>query len=672
MFDYLVQRGIFILKFLFQVMKNSIFTLYVSLLTFYSYGQCTLSGLEAFYCSSDTVSVLTASCNGTPTIFGPGINSNGDFDPSNAGTGQVEVYVLDGAPSYTIDQTGTYDSIGVTGSASSVSLGDDATISNLSIGFTFNFFANQYTTFGISSNGFIFFGSNTANGCCSGQNLPSGTTPNNLIAFAWEDLNPSSGGVIKYYTVGTTPNRKLVVFFDGVHHYGSTAYNVTSQVHLFEGCGRIEIHTTSMPSDGGSHTMGIENSSGNVAYTPTGRNASSWTISNDYVAFIPECGDTFNTFVSNGPDLNFTMDSLDCSGDTDGALTVNATGAAPFTYFWSTTDTSATISNIGIGTYTVTATDSAGCFNSISTDLFSPPALAGSFDIDEVLCESSADGSLTLNPSGGTPPYTYMWSSGGTGLTESNLPAGPYIVTMTDAGNCDIALNVDLDFENEDPSINLGEDKDLCPGQSTVIAAPPGYTSYAWNEGSTTNSIVISGAGIYSVTASDGSGCEGSDTMEVFLNIPDQVDLGSVQSGLGPIPLDAGPQYVSYLWNTGASVQVLNVVFSGDYSVAVQDTNGCVTKDTVKVKIWPAGVNEPGESGIEVYPNPTLDFVNINFNGLGSEGTVTVFDMSGKVAILQTISQSNSAIDLSTLESGNYILGIETNEVNEKRLINKQ
>ena len=446
-------------------MKTYISTLVFSLFAAYSFGQCTLSGLEAFYCSSDTISVLTASCNGTPTIFGAGINSNGDFDPSNAGSGQVEVYVLDGAPSYTINQTGAFDTVGVPGSASTVSLGDDAVATSLSLGFTFNFFANQYTTFGISSNGFVFFGSNSDDGCCSGDFIPSTGTPNNLIAFAWEDLDPDNGnaGTISYWTQGTSPNRICIVDFDAVPHYPGTSNYVTSQIKLFEGCGRIEIHTTNMPSDGGNHTMGIENSNGTSGYAVTGRNATSWSVTTDFVAFVPECGDTFTTVVSDGPDLSFTMDSLDCFGDMDGAITVNANGATPITYLWSTSDTSATISNIGVGTYTVTATDSAGCFNSISTDLFSPPSLAGSFDIDETLCESSSDGSITLNPSGGTPPYSYAWSSGGAGLTESNLTPGPYIVTITDAGNCDIALNVDLDFENEDPVINLGADKDLCP-----------------------------------------------------------------------------------------------------------------------------------------------------------------------------------------------------------------
>ncbi len=656
-------------------MKTSITTLFFSFITAYTIGQCTLSGLEAFYCSSDTISVLTASCNGTPTIFGAGINSNGDFNPANAGSGQVEVYVLDGSPSYTINQTGAFDTVGVPGSASTVSLGDDALVASLSLGFTFNFFANQYTSFGISSNGFLFFGSNSASGCCSGQSLPNGTAPNNVIAFAWEDLDPDNGnaGTITYWTQGTSPNRVCIVDFDAVPHYPGTGNYVTSQIKMFEGCGMIEIHTTSMPSDGGTHTMGIENSGGSAAFAVTGRNATSWSITSDYVAFEPECGDTFTTFVTNGPDLSITMDSLDCLGDMDGALTANANGSNPITYLWSTADTSATISNIGVGTYTVTATDSAGCFNSLGTDLFSPQGLAGSFDKVETLCESSTDGSITLNPSGGTPPYSYSWSSGGTGLTESNLAAGAYIVTITDDGNCDIALNVDLDFENENPSINLGADKFICPNQSTVIAAPPGYTSYLWSEASTTNSIVISSAGVYSVTASDGAGCEGSDTVEVFLNISDQVDLGETKRGLGPIVLDPGSQYVSYLWNTGASVQILNVVFTGDYSVAVQDSNGCVTSDTVKVKIWPTGINESGESAIEVYPNPTSDIVNINLNGLDADGVITVYDISGKIVFTQSISnQSNPSIDLSNLDAGNYILEIKTEGVNEKRLVVKQ
>ena len=656
-------------------MKSTILVSLFVTLSYFGFAQCTLSGLDPFYCSTDTISVLTASCNGTPTIFGAGINSNGDFDPSNAGTGQVEVYVLDGSPSYTIDQTGAFDTIGVPGSASTVNLSDDAVQSNLSIGFTFNFYANQYTTFGISSNGFIFFGTNSDNGCCSGDYITGTQTPNNFVAFAWEDLDPNNGndGTISYWTEGTSPNRICVIDFDAVPHYPGTGNYVTSQVKLFEGCGLIEIHTTSMPSDGGSHTMGIENSNGTQGIAVTGRNSTSWTISNDFVAFVPECGDTFTTYVSDGADLSISMDSLDCFGDTDGALTVTGVGSNPITYLWSTNDTSATISNLGVGTYSVTATDSAGCTSSTSVNLYSPQALSGFFDVNNALCESSADGDVTLSPGGGTPPYTYAWSSGGTGLTESNLTPGNYVVTITDAINCDIALNVDVDFENEDPDIDLGDDKYICPGQNAVLVAAPGYDSYLWNDSSTALSLIINTAGIYSVTASDGIGCEGSDTIEVFLNTPDQVDLGSTRSGLGPFALDPGSQYVSYLWNNGSTNQIFNAVVSGDYSVAVEDTNGCVTSDTVTVKIWPTGVGGLDAGSIEVFPNPTTNILNVELNTIVESVQIQLIDMSGRIVLSESATAvSKLPLDVTRLDAGNYILSVESESISEKRLVSKQ
>ncbi|HAW20376.1 MAG TPA: hypothetical protein DCX14_09350 [Flavobacteriales bacterium] len=646
-------------------MKNLLVLLAAVSIGITAQSQCTLSGLNSYYCSSDTISVLTASCNGTPTIFGPGVNSSGNFDPSNAGTGNVDIFVLDGTPSYTIDQVGSYDTIGVPGNATTVNLGDDAVSSNLSIGFSFNFFAANYTTFGISSNGFIFFGSNSDDGCCSGDAIPNSSTPNNFVAFAWEDLDPDNGnsGTISYWTQGVAPNRICVVDFDAVPHYPGTGFYVTSQIKLFEGCGLIEIHTTSMPSDGGTHTMGIENASGSAGYPVTGRNASSWTITNDYVGFIPNCGDTFSTFVSGGPTIALSMDSLACFGDTNGSVTATTSGSAPITYLWSTGDTTAQITNLGIGTYSLTASDSAGCSAESSINMYSPTGIGGSFVVMETLCESGTDGEATVTPNGGTPPYTYAWSSGGTGLTESNLAAGLYTLTITDDIGCDIALNTNVGFENEDPDINLGDDVSICPGQSTVLVATPGHDGYLWSDSSITNAIVVSSAGLYSVTANSAEGCTGSDTVNVTLNIPDQVNLGGTQSGPGPIVLDAGPQYITYFWNTGATTQMLNVALSGDYSVVVQDTNGCVTTDTVKIKIWTTGLNETSIGSFEIYPNPTSGLVVLAFNDWSANGKLTIIDAKGAVVKNQQLNASpgtNLELDLSGLTNGHYILSIET------------
>lgn len=656
-------------------MKN-IFTTFIALTTVLSINaQCTLSGLNSFYCSTDTISVLTASCSGTPTIFGPGIDANGNFNPANAGTGSIDIYVLNGTPSYTIEQSNQIDTIGPPSNATSVSLSDDAVTSSLNIGFTFTFFATAYTTFKISSNGFIFFGTGTDNGCCSGQYIPSSTTPNNLIAFAWEDLNPSSGGTIKYYTVGTAPNRIMVVDFNNVPHYGSTSYNVTSQIHLLEGCGRIEIHTTSMPSDGGNHTMGIENASGSTAFAVSGRNSSNWSATNDYVAFQPECGDTFTTFVSGGPTLSLAMDSLTCYGDTNGSITATAVGSEPITYLWSNGATTATINSIGVGTYTVTATDSAGCDNTASISMYSPPALSGTFNVTNTHCESDANGAITMTPGGGTPGYTYAWSSGGTTASVSNLTIGTYTVTLTDVLGCDVALNAQVNFDNADPNINLGVDKSICPNQSTVLVAPPGFASYLWSDGSQGNSIVVSAAGSYSLTATNAAGCSGEDEVVVTLNVPDQVNLGPDKSGLGPIVIDAGSQYTSYFWNTGVTTQTLNVALTGTYSVSVQDTLGCITKDTIKVKIWPTGVNDLSNYNVDVFPNPTKNAVTVRINESHISGSIAVYDLSGRKLSSTMINSSKSSdhiIDLSGYAEGSYILELETEQFKAQRVILKQ
>ncbi len=189
------------------------------------------------------------------------------------------------------NSTITFAPQAVSGSATTVSLSDDAVSGFQPIGFTFNFFCNDYTDFRISSNGFITFNNSGSNGCCSGQNIPNGSNPNNLIAFAWEDLDPGNGGqpaenLIRYETIGTAPNRILIVDFFNVDHYPNNN-NVTVQLLLYETTNVIEIHTTNMPSDGGRHTMGIENANGTVAYTVAGRNRSNWSTSNEGIRFSP-------------------------------------------------------------------------------------------------------------------------------------------------------------------------------------------------------------------------------------------------------------------------------------------------------------------------------------------------------------------------------------------------
>jgi len=191
-----------------------------------------------------------------------------------------------------VDQTGVFAPLDITATGIDVVLGDDDLSGALPVGFTFNFYGSDYTNFFISSNGFITFNDGQDSGCCTGGELPTSSDNNNLIALVWEDLNPTIGGTIRYETVGTAPDRILVMEYDDIPYYG-TSNTVTAQLQLFEGTNRIEIHSSDVPADGPA-TQGVENENGTEGLAIPERNSQIWSASNDYVAFYYEPGGSAN------------------------------------------------------------------------------------------------------------------------------------------------------------------------------------------------------------------------------------------------------------------------------------------------------------------------------------------------------------------------------------------
>ncbi|WP_299440110.1 T9SS type A sorting domain-containing protein [uncultured Aquimarina sp.] len=193
------------------------------------------------------------------------------------------------ASDYTVDMTGSLDRVDISMTGTEVVLNDDEVTSALPIGFTFAFYGNLYTEFYISSNGFLTFTANSSDGCCNGQSLPDATVnePSNLIAFDWNDINPEDGGTMRYETIGTAPNRILIMDWDSVTHIDDVNDITTTQVKLFENTNRIEIHTTNIPQTTDDKTQGLENMDGTAAVIVPGRNAAQWGATNDVVAFNP-------------------------------------------------------------------------------------------------------------------------------------------------------------------------------------------------------------------------------------------------------------------------------------------------------------------------------------------------------------------------------------------------
>ncbi len=141
--------------------------------------------------------------------------------------------------------------------------------------------------------------------------------------------------------------------------------------------------------------------------------------------------------------------NISCNTGNDGGATATATGGTmPYTYSWSNAATTASITGVSAGTYSVTISDANGCTDSASVTITEPAAIVASAALDNnVSCNAGNDGGATASALGGTMPYTYSWSaSAGSATTAivTGLSAGTYSVTITDQNGCTDSASITI------------------------------------------------------------------------------------------------------------------------------------------------------------------------------------------------------------------------------------
>ena len=169
--------------------------------------------------------------------------------------------------------------------------------------------------------------------------------------------------------------------------------------------------------------------------------------------------------------LSTSQTNVGCNGASTGAIDLTvAGGTAPFTYSWDDASSSTTqdISNLPVGTYTVTVTDANGCSETTSATLTEPTALSITSTAYDVSCNSGNDGSIDIVVNGGTSPLAYSWNDPSSSTVEdiSGLTAGSYTVTVTDGNGCTETESVTI---AEPTALSLTESHVnlLCNGAST-------------------------------------------------------------------------------------------------------------------------------------------------------------------------------------------------------------
>ncbi len=238
---------------------------------------------------------------------------------------------------------------------------------------------------------------------------------------------------------------------------------------------------------------------------------------------------------NSGPSVSLSGIDVTCANGTNGSVSASASGGdGNYSYNWSTGASSATITGLSAGIYSVTVTDGNGCSSSESTTISEPDALTLNTSGNDESCIGAMDGSATATVGGGTPPYSYDWSNGGTTATINNLGTGSYSVIVTDANGCTIASTSDVVVNTNgitscsamiSSSYNEGVEISTFGGNdgsaSTDVNGGSLPYSYLWSDGQTGAEATNLSAGTYSVIITDAGGC--SCSSEVTLVDPSKV-----------------------------------------------------------------------------------------------------------------------------------------------------
>ena len=281
-----------------------------------------------------------------------------------------------------------------------------------------------------------------------------------------------------------------------------------------------------------------------------------------------------------------TTTNTTCGASTGTVNLTVANGNAPYHFLWSNTATTQNLANVGGGTYTVTITDAGGCTVTASGTVAQTGAPTVTATPIQISCNNANDGQVNLTVTGGTPNYTYAWSS--TQITQNiaNLSAGPYTVTVLDAQGCSVTASATI-INPAPVAVNLTSTNENCFGNSnaTITSAVTGGTtpySYSWSNTATTANLSGLAAATYTVTVKDANQC--SATAGVTITEPAQLSANATPTpatcfgqanGSVALTVTGGTNPYGFAWNNTATTQNLSAVIAGTYTVAVLDANGC-------------------------------------------------------------------------------------------------
>ncbi|MGQ9846709.1 MAG: poly(ethylene terephthalate) hydrolase family protein, partial [Bacteroidales bacterium] len=259
---------------------------------------------------------------------------------------------------------------------------------------------------------------------------------------------------------------------------------------------------------------------------------------------------------------------------------------------------------------------------------------------------------------------SYTWSTNETtpSITVSPSQTTNYTVTVVDAKGCSSEANATVNVVGSTTNLNLGPDVELCQGDSIILDAGNGFTSYNWNTGDTTQSITVTTSGSFSVTVTDSYGCQNADSVLIVFNNPTP-NLGNDTSICQNQQLILTPgNYQQYIWSNGQTSSSITIDANNinpgtfSYSVTVSDQNGCTGTDSIAITIEVCNsINELNASQIAVYPNPAFDNINIE---ISQSQPISIYTIDGRCLYESLNPKSHHTINVRLWNNGIYYIKI--------------
>ena len=415
------------------------------------------------------------------------------------------------------------------------------------------------------------------------------------------------------------------------------------------------------------------------------------------VTDVNNCGPKTASFTITEPPLLVvslvSQTNILCYGAATGVIAVGIVGGTPnpttfdYTYAWTGpngfTANTQNLSNLLAGTYNLTVTDNNGCIKNLMVTLTQSTEIIIAYTTTPITCYGANNASMSVTLSGGNPPYQFQWSNLSTSLSQNNLSAGNYTITVTDNVGCIKTATIVIP---EAPvfTVNPIVTQITCNGANngsinlnlTGGIAPVALT---WSDGSTAGLTRNNLApGTYTATISDGTPCYIVRTFTIVqpsplvlsANLTNAFDCTNASSGAINLVVAGGTLPYSYSWSNGAVTEDLSNLTSGNYLVTVRDANGCIANGQYPIiRQDPIVITVATQTEFDCAAHT----VNQNFVAqvsggippyqlLWSSGTISganneIMETNTNGTVLLTVTDSNSCTAIYTVTVDTPILG---------------